>query len=272
MTAQPDRAALLALELPPSDIDALEARAAAGELTLVATSGGPGAGKDAWAPWILRNVFDVDEDFMTHRAYADPLRDELNDIIAAALPSHARGDRQAAITTLAEQFRLSPTEATSMVTLLWERDRLEGLNAWRRKELDPQSGQLLRRLLQLHGTDIRRRQDPDYWVKRLVPRLAEDLQQGRAVYLTDVRETNEVAGVQALGGIVVRLDATVETRQARIADRDGYTPSPSELSHPIETALDAYDGFDVRVSNDGSWQDTGAALLEAFETHPALAS
>jgi len=49
----------------------------------------------------------------------------------------------------------------------------------------------LRKMLQLGGTEWRRAQEPDYWVNRLLERIAEDSPQ--IAVITDVRFENELA-------------------------------------------------------------------------------
>lgn len=61
----------------------------------------------------------------------------------------------------------------------------------------------MRQLLQLWGTEYRRAQDEDYWVKRLDERLA-----GlplNTVTIDDVRFPNEAAWVKANGGLLIHI-------------------------------------------------------------------
>lgn len=60
----------------------------------------------------------------------------------------------------------------------------------------------MRKVLQLWGTEYRRAQDPDYWIKRA---LAKRKNMGRYVF-TDVRFPEEVAAIRYLGGEIWRVD------------------------------------------------------------------
>jgi len=60
---------------------------------------------------------------------------------------------------------------------------------------------LVRKLMQVHGTDIRRKEDPHYWVHKW-------LQQWRNrdnIVATDVRFLNEANAVRRIGGVMVRV-------------------------------------------------------------------
>lgn len=59
----------------------------------------------------------------------------------------------------------------------------------------------LRRLLQLYGTEYRRKQNPDYWIEALFLSLNP---QGSYV-IDDVRFYNEASMVTALGGYLIRI-------------------------------------------------------------------
>lgn len=116
--------------------------------------------------------------------------------------------------------------------------------------------------LQMLGTDVRRAQDDLYWVKRTVRPAAAQLALGKSVYFTDDRFPNEVDSVRDLSGLAVRLDVTRETQLERLRTRDGLDVSDEALNHISETALDDYPHFDVRVSNDGTPDQTLAAIRD----------
>ena len=92
-----------------------------------------------------------------------------------------------------------------------------------------------RQMLQLYGTEYRRRQDPDYWVRRLEAKL-HGLER---VVIDDVRFPNEVEMIQRLGGRVIRIDR----------------PGPNESTHASETELDGFDGWDGVIVNDGTLRE-----------------
>ncbi len=99
-----------------------------------------------------------------------------------------------------------------------------------------------RQTLQLWGTEYRRRQDPDYWVKR----LEEKLVGLEKVVIDDVRFLNEVEMVQRLGGRVIRIDR----------------PGPNESTHASENELNDFDGWDGVIVNDGTLEDLAEKVRE----------
>lgn len=93
-----------------------------------------------------------------------------------------------------------------------------------------------RTLLQWWGTDYRRAQDPDYWVKRLMDTLRRE--NPDVAFVTDVRFPNEVDAIHAAGGYVVQVIKTTP-------------PDIKVPSHPSEDVLDGYTGWDytIRAAN-----------------------
>lgn len=86
----------------------------------------------------------------------------------------------------------------------------------------------IRWLLQVWGTDLRRAEDPDYWVKQAEIE-AKQMEYTFPVF-TDVRFPNEANMVRRNGGIIVRVMAPPEVREARL----GQLPP----EHESETAMD----------------------------------
>lgn len=91
----------------------------------------------------------------------------------------------------------------------------------------------VRELLQWWGTEICRRIDPDFWVKRMADRLDEV---AAHVIVDDVRFPSEVKMLEQEGALLVRLDPY-----------PGWMPGP-HASHESETALDGYQGWDMRLA------------------------
>lgn len=91
-----------------------------------------------------------------------------------------------------------------------------------------------RALMQWWGTDYRRAQDKDYWVKK---GLAKCVDRHVLYIIDDVRFPNEAEAVQSYwGSALVRVDRN---------DR----PSVSNEGHLSEVALDDYDGWDFKIKN-----------------------
>ena len=101
----------------------------------------------------------------------------------------------------------------------------------------------VRRLLQWWGTDLRRNQNPDYWVLKGEEWAYETTRHGKVPVFTDVRFPNEADMVRENGGIIVRVSAPYEIREARL----GAVPP----SHESEDAMDDYRAdFDVESTED----------------------
>jgi hypothetical protein len=92
----------------------------------------------------------------------------------------------------------------------------------------------VRKALQWYGTEYRRKQDADYWVKAMQARL--DAARGFSIIIDDVRFPNEARMIRARGGLLIRLDPY-----------PGWRPGP-EADHASETALDEWTDWDLRVA------------------------
>ena len=92
----------------------------------------------------------------------------------------------------------------------------------------------IRELLQEWGTDLRRAEDPDYWVRQ----WKATVQPHRDVCASDVRFQNEAMAIKDLGGVVLRIT------------RPGTIPG----DHVSERAIDAWP-FDAVIQNDGTIED-----------------
>jgi hypothetical protein len=113
-----------------------------------------------------------------------------------------------------------------------------------------------RKLLQLLGTEAGRQIiHPNIWVNALFA----DFENNKSDWLsatnsnwiiTDVRFPNEAKAIKDKGGIVIRVNRTYYTEDKKYII--GYDPFET---HPSETALDDYDGFDYVIENDGTVQD-----------------
>ena len=83
---------------------------------------------------------------------------------------------------------------------------------------------VIRELKQKHGTEVRRAQDEEYWVKKWIETYTKTFNEN--VCVDDVRFLNEVDAIKRFGGIIVRIERTDEC---------------GESSHVSETALDDYE-------------------------------
>lgn len=96
---------------------------------------------------------------------------------------------------------------------------------------------LMRTLMQNYGTDVRRKDDKDYWVNRWL----DSIHYGDGDILADdVRFENEAKAVRTLGGIIIRI----------------HRPSLEVGTdfHPTETEMDKIK-VDHLIINDGTIKD-----------------
>ncbi len=98
---------------------------------------------------------------------------------------------------------------------------------------DKPTSPALRFILQQYGTNYRRAQDPDYWVKKGMAVANMYDQEGRLVVFHDVRFPNEAYAIKNAGGLIVRVATHVHLRKERL----GELPP----DHASETALDDFE-------------------------------
>lgn len=223
---------------------------------LLVVSGKLASGKDTVAPAVMTRL---DCPAPVKVAVADAVRAEATTLLAVI---RATGSVSAAARALTRHAALPPVHAHELAALMWP--ALQHAPTLTAADRTPQ----VRRFLQYLGTDVRRAVDPGYWVRPTLATTARHLAAGHSVYLTDVRFPNEVDALRAAGGFAVRLTVTPTTQATRLTGRDGIPVDPVALSHPSETALDNYPGFDLVVSNDGALATTVATVARAVRARP----
>lgn len=111
-------------------------------------------------------------------------------------------------------------------------------------------------LLQVVGTDIFRKRNPDIWVRVLEDTLLE--QQPEVAVITDMRFPNEADMIKRLGGSTIDVQRITVTGQPYVAtDRDP--------NHPSETALDGYAFDRIVIAMSGDTEDLVGQGIASFE-------
>jgi hypothetical protein len=84
------------------------------------------------------------------------------------------------------------------------------------------------KLLQYWGTEYRRAQDPEYWIKKMFASIPANLD---VAMITDVRFPNEFAAIKERGGYNIRVNR-------KNANGAPFIANDRPADHPSETALD----------------------------------
>lgn len=116
----------------------------------------------------------------------------------------------------------------------------------------------IRRLLQWWGTDLRRNEDDQYWIRKARVALAPYIDSPIMVCITDVRFPNEVSLVREMEGKMVRVNAPAHVRADRLG---GFLPEEHDSERFIDTLkvdyeLPSVSGIEVPNSFDywvSSW-------------------
>jgi hypothetical protein len=201
-----------------------------GRAILLAFSGKIGAGKDSVAPKTFEALHQLEAPVRTDAFGAD-LKSELNGLISVTA-SH--GAAEPAAREIASSSGVTLGEARHTVELMLP-EISEGTltNAY-----DRTTGS--RAALQYWATEVRRAQDPLYWVKPVIERTIAAAARGISTQITDVRFLTEAWGAIDSGGWTIRLDVS-----------PGIEISEAAKSHSSETELDSFQRFAVRISTDG---------------------
>lgn len=95
----------------------------------------------------------------------------------------------------------------------------------------PKQKMSIREILQWHGTDLRRSQDPGYWVKQMEVLIS--IYSSSPIIIDDVRFKNEVEFIKGQNGLLIRINPYREWKPGQFA------------RHKSETDLDNYHEFDL---------------------------
>lgn len=206
---------------------------------LLVMSGKMGAGKDTVTPLVAARLWP--ESKIVHLSFATPLKTEVNNMIHEIRESSDKAD---AVSRVQKLTGVSEDQSRQAVDILYDAVMND-------PDLDArQHVPVTRRINQWWGSDVRRAQDPDYWVSSARTIIKKELDAGNAVILTDGRFPNEIALVEKMGGVTVRINVTPETQRARIMARDGVELDEAKMNHVSEIACDGLSGWVVMVDSD----------------------
>ncbi len=106
--------------------------------------------------------------------------------------------------------------------------------------------------LQVLGTELMRRFDENYWVKRAIVKAQELISQGKIIVCTDARFPNEMEALKSIGCFSVRLEVSPDEQVKR---------GRKTTHHASETALDDYKGFDLILTTEAKTIDWAASII-----------
>lgn len=94
-------------------------------------------------------------------------------------------------------------------------------------------------LLQVLGTDVFRKKDPEIWLSTLYFKIQD--QKPALVVIPDVRFPNEVEMIKSMGGDTIKIERTHK-------DGSPFRATDRPLNHPSEIALDDYKDWDYVIT------------------------
>lgn len=104
-------------------------------------------------------------------------------------------------------------------------------------------------VLQYLGKDVRQPQDNVYWTRKMLWNVMDNASKGLNSLIPDVRFIHDADALKECGAFLIRADITRTEQLKRLKIRDGVEVSNTILDHPGETALDDYQGFDLRFDS-----------------------
>lgn len=201
---------------------------------LLLFGGGMGSGKDTMREMII-DALGIEKEF--HFSFASPLKDECDKIIESL--KGGLTDKE-----MSQKFNVSEEAVVKAKKILG--DTIEYYPKINSRSRTPKT----RAFLQYWGTDVRRKQDIDYWVNIVRKEVSEKLAEGYTVIITDGRFNNEFDLINDLNGITICLNSSVKTRSDRIYSRDGIVPTDHALNHASEKDWKTYPNFTITLDND----------------------
>ena len=220
---------------------------------LVGISGKMGSGKDTVAS-LLAERFSQSGEKAVIRSLADSLKEEVARLAAYALMSQSEQDFCDSVTSWSGIRNIQARELLKVLhpliaSLLEQRVEPNEVTA----ELlyrNPADKPLVREVLKFWGNDVRRAQNPDYWVDMAAVYAKEQVGSGVSCIIPDVRRQNEAGFINDSGGLLVRLNVSEKEQRRRLLSRDNKLSDRSAFTHITETDLDDYDRFDVILNTD----------------------
>lgn len=220
---------------------------------LVGISGKMGSGKDTVASFLSERISRGGNKVVI-RSLADGLKDEVSRIVADSLSSQSEQKFCELVSSWSGIIDSQVEELLKVLYPLTESFTSQGI---RPDEVtagllyrNPSDKPLVREVLKFWGNDIRRAQNPDYWVDLASRYTNKQMSSGVSCIVPDVRRQNEAGFIKDAVGLLVRLNVSKEEQRRRLLSRDNKLSDRSAFTHITETDLDDYDRFDLILDTD----------------------
>ena len=202
-----------------------------------------GSGKDYLARLLVTNINEP----IKCISFADALKEEVENLIQ-------RKRMGKNLLELSAEFDLPKHVIDSIFNEILP-SRLTGISAYKKT---PE----IRKLFQFYG-DVRRAEDPLYFIRKTFDKVTSLLRQSYTVIITDVRFPNEYEACHEHDAILIHMNIDRKTRHARLEARDGFIPSIEAEEHVSETALDDIPKYntDIVITADLSDDEMVARIL-----------
>ena len=220
---------------------------------LVGISGKMGSGKDTVAS-LLAERFSQSGEKAVIRSLADSLKEEVARLAAYAIISQNEQELCDLVTSWSGISSIQAQELLKVmhqlvVSLLEQRVESNEVTA-EMLYRNPADKPLVREVLKFWGNDVRRAQNPDYWVDMAAGYAEDQRSMGVSCVIPDVRRKNEAGFIKDAGGLLVRLNVSEQEQMRRLLSRDNKLSDRSAFSHITETDLDDYNRFDLILNTD----------------------
>ena len=167
-------------------------------------------------------------------SFADALKEEVEHIINLLR-------NNASLEHVAYEMNVTKDEIFPMYEAMVQFDNVNKLTVNKKNST-------IRFMLQYWGTDVRRKNDENYWVQKTVDKILEINKLGNVALITDGRFPNELKGVSKLNGITIQLDISKEKQIENLLNRDGILPNEEAFNHPSEISYLEYKDFDLIIT------------------------
>lgn len=106
---------------------------------------------------------------------------------------------------LVEELTTLFPELLQAICDIYDKTEYDGMDPWTVEKLFRVKPPLVRALMRNFGTEVRRKEDPDYWVKAWTKKVLETTQYPTTIFVDDVRFLNEAKAVKDNGGTIIRI-------------------------------------------------------------------